>query len=217
LTEFFIGKTVLASKIIESCKQRPETTTAYFYCRQSDDERRDYLSICRGLLAQLVTAQRELLSYFLEKRNTSGTVTLASQALAEQLLATLLEVDTTFYIVVDGLDECEPAQVQLFMAYLCKLVSECDEHQPGKLRFLLVSQNVRDVKGNLPRDATTLLELKHSDNKDDIELYVRHWARKIQRDHQLTIQQFGDLILNTCGRSKGVAATVELILRTNVS
>jgi hypothetical protein len=196
---------VLASKLIEHCKQIKMATTAFFYCKEGDDQRSDCLGIYRGLLAQLVTQQRAFVPYLLEKRSSSGTAVLSSQGLAEQFLDTILALDTKFYIIVDGLDECEPAQIQLFVEYVSNLVAKCDKDEPGKLRFMFVSQNIEDVKDALSKHVTTILELTHLHNKGDIETYVGHWVGKLKRDHNLQIQQVEELMLNICGRARGRA------------
>lgn len=60
------------------------------------------------------------------------------------------------------------------------MTSHFDRKEPGKFRLLLLSQDISDVRENLPKDTTATLELQESENKTDIDAYIRASAKQIQ-------------------------------------
>ncbi|KAF7874047.1 hypothetical protein EAF04_002719 [Stromatinia cepivora] len=81
------------------------------------------------------------------------------------------------YLVIDGLDECEPSQRKLLLSTLVAIVQKA--LHPGMLRLLVVSQNVPDIKRYLRQSSE--LKLSSSCNRSDIEVYSRVWSEKIQQ------------------------------------
>jgi hypothetical protein len=194
---------VLASRIIDHCLETdPEAVTAFFYCTGGDDERSDHVNICKSLLAQMLPKVPHVAPYFMEKQATSGSVTLSNGRLVDKLLSVILCADARFFIILDGLDECEPKQAERTLTSLSQLVQECDKLQPGKLRLLIVSQNVSHVKDHLPTEVESF-RLEHADNREDIEAFTRHHTRNLMQKQRLSIDQEETLYRNLCARSGG--------------
>jgi hypothetical protein len=195
------GKTILTSVIIDSCLQDTSHATGYFYCKEEDPEKSDCISIFRGLLSQLLNHSRELVPYCYEKYLFSGELNLTSPALAEQLLKLCFETIPKQFIIIDGLDECNPAQRKLVLSFFTSMVDKCDEREPGKLRVLFVSQDFPDIgKALLTAD---VMKLTPEDNKNDIKAYVHDWSKKIQMKYYLNDEQIEFIEESTLIRSQG--------------
>jgi hypothetical protein len=201
-----LGKTILASVIIDRCLEDRSSTTAYFYCKESDPEKNDCISIFRGILSQLLNQCRELIPYCYDKFLSSGDLTLTTQSLAEQLLRLFCEKITKQFVIIDGLDECDSAQRKLVLSFFMTMVDRCDEREPGKLRVLFVSQHFPDIEKAL--QTATVLKLTSEDNKNDIKAYVRDWCGKIQQKYDLEMDKVEYIQESTCIRSKGTFDTV---------
>ncbi|KAE9374277.1 hypothetical protein N431DRAFT_371745 [Stipitochalara longipes BDJ] len=204
------GKTILASVIVDDCFKDDSYTTSYFYCRLDDPEKNDCISIYRGLLSQLLNRCREIIPYCYDKYLSSGEVNLTSTALAEQLLKLFFEQIPKHFIIVDGLDECNPAQRKLILTFFNAMVDRCDEREPGKLRVLFVSQNFSDISKALP--TATVVNLTPEDNKNDIKAYIKDWSKKITRFYELTASQTEHMEETTMIRSQGMFLFVKLVM-----
>jgi len=161
----------------------------------------DCISVSRGLLSQLLNQCRELVPYCYDKFHSSGELILTSPTLAEQLMKLFCEKLPKQYIVIDGLDECDPSQRKLILSFFTAMVDRCDELDPGKLRVAFVSQYFQDIAKAL--QSAQELKLKPEDNKHDIEVYVRAWCIKIQQKYGLGTDQIKYIQESTCIRSQG--------------
>lgn len=203
------GKTILASIIIDRCLGEKLSSTAYFYCKDSDPQKDNCISVYRGLLTQLLPRYRDLLPYCYDKIRTSGEMNLMTTSLAEQLLSLFAEKIPKQYIVVDGLDECDHAQRKLVLTFLTSLVDRCDERDPGKLRVLFVSQDFPDIDKALK--TATIVQLTGEDNEKDIKAYVDGWCLKVQQKHELEAREVDFIKESTCVRAKGVSLSFTVV------
>jgi hypothetical protein len=126
---------------------------------------------------------------------------LTSSALAEQLLKLFFEKIPKHYIIIDGLDECNPAQRKLVLTFFTTIVDRCDEREPGKLRVLFVSQDFPDIGKAL--QTATIMKLTPEDNKNDIEAYINDWSKKIEKKYSVGIEEVEFIQESTLIRSQG--------------
>ncbi len=196
------GKTILASVIVDSCLQDTSRATGYFYCQEDNPEKNDCISIFRGLLSQLLNHSRELIPYCYEKYLSSGELHLTSPALAKQLLKLCFEKIPKQFIIIDGLDECNPAQRKLVLSFFTSVVDKCDEREPGKLRVLFASQDFTDIGNAL--QTGDIMKLTPEDNKNDIKAYVHEWSKKIKEKYYLNDSQIEFIEESTFIRSQGI-------------
>src|SRR5436190_15427186 len=135
----FIGKTILASVIIDDCMLQESFTTAYFYCKD-DEQKNNCISIFKGLIIQLLSHCRDLVPFCHDKYSSSGETTLSSARLTNQLLELLCKTISKQYIIIDGLDVCDVPERSLVLSFFKTLVDRSDTYEPGKLRVLFISQ-----------------------------------------------------------------------------
>jgi len=202
LAKFCIGKTILASVIVQSLLNST-STVSYFYCREDDPEKNDCISIFRGLLSQLLYHCQEIVPLCYEKSLVSGQLNLSSLGLAEKLLILSFETIPKPFIIIDGLDECNTAQRKLVLTFFTNIVERLDEQEPGKLRVLFVSQDFPDIKKAL--EAATILDLTPKDNENDIKSYVNAWSKRIEEKYELNSEDIKFIQESTLVRSQGTA------------
>src|SRR5204862_7003488 len=146
LTEVYLGKTILASVIIQELLLDESSKTNFFYCKQGDAEKSTCTSILKGLLNQLITQNRDLVPYCYDKYQASGEVTLKSAGPARGLLELLWRRISKQFVIIDGLDECSAMERKFVLSFFTSLVDKLDSKEPGKLRVLFVSQEENDIK-----------------------------------------------------------------------
>lgn len=169
------GKTVLASAIIENCKEDKASHCAYFYCKDGDVHRSTCIGILRGLIRQLYVSRwnqlasedRGLLRFCYDRCLSSGQLNLEDDKLATEILTDLLDPSSRTYIVIDGLDECSLAERKRIFKCLESL-QPCQDD--GSLRLLIVSQIDSDIRYRLNDFAE--ISLQQADTVSDIVAFV---------------------------------------------
>lgn len=171
------GKTVLASIAIDDCEKDTKAQTAYFYCKHGDPERTTFISVLKAILRQLLSPQHVLLSWCYDQFMGSNQSSPAEKVCREMVRMTFLNTDKIF-IIIDGVDECEPKESKLILNFFGQLVSECESQDPGKLRVMFVSRDEPELRKNL----STFREvaLRSDDNERDMKRFIDEWCRKIQ-------------------------------------
>lgn len=187
--KFLLGKTILASILVDELKSLgtqgkkghiiPQSTkTYYFYCQVDDSEQRTYLDILKGILQQMVHGDDYILPFCDEKISHEGIENLANAEMAQTLVEAFIEYNPRQYIIIDGLDECDPVEIRRTADFFMKQVSRCDNNiKQGQLRVLFISQPMPDLYQHMPEDDASI-PLKATDNADDIRAYVK--ARILQ-------------------------------------
>ncbi|KAH7032709.1 uncharacterized protein B0I36DRAFT_99861 [Microdochium trichocladiopsis] len=187
------GKTVLASSIIDRCMryrssigpedsardaalsiedQQPVFKTSFFYCREEGSRQNDTMTIYRSLLRQMLRHFQDLLPVCHEKK-AKGQVTLNHEETAQILLELFADADMNQFIIIDGIDSCNSETRRVVVNFLAKLAERCEEFRPGKLRVLLVSRDLPDIrKLKVVEGATTIIEMTTRHVQDDIGLYI---------------------------------------------
>lgn len=172
---FLLGKTILASRIIEERLRLNQQSIVFFYCKYQDEQRKTFLAIARSILSQLLNVDDDILPYLYDQCIGSGQVSLVSTQTSVELLKTCLQTVPQTYIVIDGIDECEYSERKVILSFFTSLID--NDINPGRLRGLFVSQDENDIRKIL-RNAS-VLRLTEEHNKSDIEAYASHWLSKI--------------------------------------
>ncbi|TID18364.1 C2H2 and C2HC zinc finger [Venturia nashicola] len=212
LAKYSIGKTILASVIIENCLAISTFHTAYFYCKEGDPVRDKAIGIYRSLLGQLLGHCPELVPYCYEKRLSSGDPTLSSTDLMEQLLKLFLEKIPQAFIILDGLDECAGIERKTILSFLTKMVQLCDGHIPGKLRVLIISQDYVDIGKLILAAEGTAISLGPNDNSADIKGYTLSQSLKLQCKFNLDDVMTASIQEKTFIRADGMFLYAKLVM-----
>jgi hypothetical protein len=195
------GKTVLASAIIEDCREQKAAKTTFFYCKHEDPQRTTFIAVLKAILSQLLRWDDDLLPWCYEKFLTSGQLVLSSETLCKELLHALLLSAPKTFIIIDGLDECDRSDWKPLLNFLAETVNVCDVQVPGKLRVMIISQNEDNIRNNLRTFSE--IALKANDNELDIQKYVQGWCRKVQDKFELEDEETDYICQSTCYRANG--------------
>ncbi|KAK6819489.1 hypothetical protein PG987_015972 [Apiospora arundinis] len=144
------GKTVLASHIIQMCEQDHRFTTSYFYCRQNDENLNSRLAVLKSILWQMACHDDGPLPDCDEKRAESRQESLDQIKIVQQLLERFCESDAKQqFVIIDGLDECKLDDRETIIGFWTSMVDKIAMYKPGKLRVLLVSRDMADIRNML--------------------------------------------------------------------
>jgi hypothetical protein len=122
-----VGKTVLISNVVAQlhATRKPNDIISYYFCRADNEASLSARSILGSLARQILDAQIEhaedgdLLGLHEDSRdlNTAEVV---------DFLLSRLEVDKTYYLILDGLDECDSDEVRQVARSLAQLCDKRD-------------------------------------------------------------------------------------------
>lgn len=181
------GKTVLASLVIQKCRELPKARTGFFYCRHSDNHRSAFVSVAKAMLSQLVARNELFLQYLYAQAANSGEAVLSSGTVAKALLKTALETcdkNQKTYIVIDGLDEYNREDRKEISTWFKDQVRNVPTNELGAIRCLFISQD--DGYARKDFSDCSQIKLTPNDTRQDIEAYCKTW-------HRLIAQKFGPL------------------------
>lgn len=212
-SSFNVGKTILASAIIDECERRSEFATAYVYCRDGDTNSNSALGILKGLAHQLLEDGKEkdlILPVFYSRRIAGGDATLRSTHQAKVLLEEGCNIVPKIFLIVDGLDECDPKERKEALSILTQLVDSGNATTPGSLRLLIVSQHFQDIQRGLEGSVTIklaarIIRLAEKDVNCDINRYIMVWIDKIAKKHSPFSDDLKQYLRNlTLANAKGM-------------
>jgi hypothetical protein len=172
------GKTVLASLVVEEARKlTPVPTVLFFYFKQDDSDRHNFLSMARTFLMQILEQNAHALDYFYSKCCSSGGALLTSRTLIEELLMLALRNCESAYIVLDGLDECcsrkERGEI---VGWFREMIENLPPDVRDRLRCLFISQN--DSARKDYRDLASIT-LDADNNEEDIEEFSKIQSQKL--------------------------------------
>lgn len=145
----------------------------YFYCQEDDNEQRTYLDILKGVLHQMIYADEYILPLCDDRMHQGVEDNLSNAETAQTLIEAFIEHAPRQYIIIDGLDECEPNEARQTAHFFMQQVSKCDNDvKLGQLRVLFTSQAMPELSKQMP-EGDASITLKLDDNAEDIRTYVQ--------------------------------------------
>ncbi|KAK3361668.1 hypothetical protein B0T24DRAFT_585417 [Lasiosphaeria ovina] len=177
------GKTTLAALIVDNCAQMLDFSTSYFYCREGDTGDNTCLAVLKGILRQFVQHNQDLLPSC-DQRRTRGEEILNDPATVRSLLDLFCDYDSSHFVIIDGLDECDISEAKAIVHFWTMAVGRCDRYKPGKLRVLFVSVHTPDIRKMM--QSADILDLPPGKSGKDIWRYVAKQFEKIQDKFELT-------------------------------
>ncbi|KAI9771411.1 MAG: hypothetical protein M1839_002801 [Geoglossum umbratile] len=189
------GKTKLVSLVIEyffteySANTRP-TPISYFYCARNSAEpqRADPEEILRSILKQLSSSKSELpirepvASIYKERRDEAEEdgcePTKLSLAECIELILALTEINPAI-IIIDALDECDPARRHELLMALERVIQE----SASLVKVFVSSRDDNDIVCRLDNCSNVLINA--NDNGKDIEDFVSRTLTKAIEDKRL--------------------------------
>lgn len=171
------GKSVLSSMVVEQAQNLvPKPSVLYFYFKQGDVDRDNFVAMARTLLAQLLAQDTGILDYMYTRSCKSGEPFLSSRSVIEELLTFALGNCDSAYIILDGLDECSSRdERKLIVGFFRKLIENPDR-DADRLRCLFVSR-----KDSARKDFQGLAEIAVAldNNENDIEAFSQFRSQEL--------------------------------------
>lgn len=186
------GKTILAYVIIETLLKRPDTKAVFFYYKDGNQLRNNFLAMAKNLLYQLCIKDDRLMEYVDAVMSEEGQAVLQRPELANKLVTTAMKNQEKLFVIIDGVDECLKPEKKKIIQWIQSMVAagpdtsddDDDMTQPdstGTLRLLLVSQEDAECTRLLKGYPT--LKISPEDNHDDIKAFCEYWKPKIRAKH----------------------------------
>jgi hypothetical protein len=193
---------VLASTLIEHCRNLPSAKVVFFYSKYKDPNRDNLVSILRAIIAQLIRLKPDLLPYLFETAMASGKISLDDDELALQLVDEILASFTEpIYLILDGLDECSRSAKSPVVRFCRSFVDRTHQTASCNLRCCIFSQDDTDT-GLLLKTVPTL-QMTSRHNKQDIVDFCKFRSSGIQDTFELSDEEVEKLIGNVSTNADG--------------
>jgi hypothetical protein len=176
-----IGKTILASRIVDECQLLPLARTAFFYCKHTDTETNGFIAIARTILSQLVVGNDMVLNHVYEHATMDTNAYLVSVNAAKDLTSMALRTCDALqkaYVVIDGLDEYDREDRKEICRWFKELIRSLPTNDLGQIRCLFISQDDGYARKDLS-DCSSI-QLNPSNTFDDIKAYCTMWHQRIE-------------------------------------
>lgn len=196
-----LGKTVIASLIIEQARTIDSVNVGFFYCKYNDVQKNAFTGVLRSILVQLVHQNEELLSYVYDACCSSTEVTVDSPSLLKQLVETSLRSCADTCIIVDGIDECEEVEEKKMVAWFLAMFEKSTEDNAGAIRLLFISQRDKVTESLLNQASVIPLDSKY--HQEDIQTYAHHWSLQIQRKFGIPDVSTSQIGANVAAQAQG--------------
>ncbi|KAK4938142.1 hypothetical protein LTR10_021382 [Elasticomyces elasticus] len=165
------GKSILFSNIVAhlSMRSTASTNVAHFFCRSDDLQ----TTKARNILGSV---SRQLLNTYIESSDGESLDTLLAETCdldlegVTKLISTRLFLDSevTYYVLLDGLDECEPFERKRLARALAHMT---ENHQTG-LKILCAARPDTENEMSKFVPANFRLTLTTEDTNNDITKYI---------------------------------------------
>ncbi|KAL2064449.1 hypothetical protein VTL71DRAFT_4943 [Oculimacula yallundae] len=205
-----VGKSVLASVVIDEARKLLSTPTVlFFYFRQGDTERDNFTSMARTLLAQLVKNNTAILDYMYTACCKSGEPFLNSRSTTESLIKFALNNCNSAYIVLDGLDECcSREERKVIVTFFRSLIENHDDDATDRLRCLFISR-----KDNARKDFNGMfqIEVDLESNEDDIEAFSQYRSQELGEELDIPKEKLKQIAATVSACADGMFLVAELV------
>ncbi|KAI1368069.1 hypothetical protein F5Y08DRAFT_21916 [Xylaria arbuscula] len=206
------GKTILASRLIDYCKEHLlDFKTSFFYCREDDPNQNSCLAIYKWLLIQMLDHHEDLLPSCYEK-TLKGSEMLNDETVARALIGLFCNADLNQFIIIDGIDEIEAPQRKPLLQFFAGLVDKCDAYKPGKVRVMFLGHDLADYQQLKCMESATIMRLEQKIIKRDIELFVATKAKELKEKFSLTDEELHNAQVETMKHSDGMFLFATLVM-----
>lgn len=210
---FLVGKTTLATYLIEHASPPTKTLMLYYLCAQEvSPSAFDFLNaVLSFLAAQILRKKRHLIPFVYE------TYVKAAEHPAMRLpvlLRQLLSCLPASFIIIDGLDECDPdAQNRLYNKLEWIVMKRRTERPAGpEVKLMVCSQDAKGVPSKLQKQPFLSLSAEHIAVSRDIRLYTTNSVADLS-------ERFSDKIIDDIAstiveKANGMFLWAKLVLQT---
>ena len=207
----------MASFLVSALMKQCTNPVMYFYCKHDQPNKRTLKGVLRGILAQLLKSDEDLLDYVYETCAAADETKLQSERTLEELFTLAVAGQRITFLVLDGLDECETQEEYKIVSWLqsAALDSTKSPGSGGRFRLLCVSQRdgcMEDLMSDFPS-----LSLDGDQHKEDISKFVKQMASEIRTRFQLEQDKETEIVSNVVSRSAGERTTAIEVRREKIT
>ncbi|MCJ1269162.1 hypothetical protein MMC22_009051 [Lobaria immixta] len=147
------GKTMLsiflAEELERTVKHSQDILFLQYFCDNKDEKRRTAMTIIRGLIFQLLRSRQKLFSHILPSFKIQKESLFASSSFEAlwRIFESMVHdpILGTAYCVLDGLDECDEASLEVLLRKFAALFSgKTNESSVCHLNLIIVSRDLPD-------------------------------------------------------------------------
>jgi hypothetical protein len=200
-----LGKSVLASLIVEELEKTTPNKVLYFYCRYDELRKQTFVAMACSFLQQLLRMNDLVVTQLYETAISDGNYNLNSRKLAESILEICLKAVGSVSIVLDGLDECPDVEQKAMALWLRKYI-DSSSSEPGRSRCLILSQ--RDETTESLLDAIPTIQITVTDNRRDIEAYCKSRVLELPDRLELTNTEREQIAVTISERAQGTTRAI---------
>ena len=186
------GKTMLSIFLAEELEQTARLSQnklfLQYFCDNKDEKRNTAVTVIRGLIYQLLQSRRKLFNHILPIFRTQKESLFSFETLWKIFESMIYDphLETT-YCVLDGLDECDEASLEILLGKFAALLSaKTDESSACHLNLLIVSRELPDfipeLLSSFPR--VSLNPDADTEITQDIDLFIKAKVEELSRRRQ---------------------------------
>ena len=179
---------MLSIFLAEKLERTPNKLFLQYFCDNKEDKRNTAVTILRGLISQLLNLRRKLFDHILPKFRVQKEHFFSFETLWRIFESMVCDpaLETT-YCVLDGVDECDEASLEILLGKFATLLSaKTDESSACHLNLLIVS---RDVPDSIPCLLSSFPRISLDPDADaeidkDINLFIKAKVEELSRYRQ---------------------------------
>jgi hypothetical protein len=179
-----VGKTVLMSNVVAQlhATRKTDDIISYYFCRADDTPTLSARSILGSLTRQILDPQLENADYDSLRVLDKDSRDLDTTKVIVFLLSHL-QVGKTYYLVVDGLDECGRGEIQMVAQGLAQL---CSKHVTG---FKILCAGRPELEEELWRAITPKYKIPVTEREveSDMDQYIAVTLGRCLEEEQLKL------------------------------
>jgi hypothetical protein len=179
-----LGKSTLASFIIETLRSVPSSSVLFFFCKHEDNDRDTFLAIARSLIQQAVVlgGSEHILRYVLGESGQSLENTLTTTKDAEKILNICIQGLSKPYVVIDGLDECKPGEKRRIVSWFAGLASRLKD---DGLEFRCLFSSQRDEETSKLYRGVPVINMEAEGLALDIKIFCNVECEQVKKKFSL--------------------------------
>lgn len=212
---FCIGKTTIATFIIERASLPPGSTLLYCLCSQAFDlPASEFCTLVFRVFAGQILRKSPDLVLFVYEEFVKKAEIPSLRVLLPLLRVLLLNLPSSF-IVVDGLDECGQAAQALFVKKLDHLLSAQRASEATltlDVKILVSSRDTKTIPNRLRRSPTISLSAEAEHVSRDIKLYIMRNINELK--DRFSEDQVGHIAQEIVNKANGMFLWVRLVTNT---
>jgi hypothetical protein len=138
----------IAEELERTAKDSQDVSFLQYFCDNKDEKRNTAVAIIRGMIFQLLQLRPKLIDHILPsfKIQNKSLFTASSFETLWRIFETILRdpVLSAIYCVLDGLDECDEASLEVLLKKFRALFLNSSESSPFYLNLVVVSRDLPD-------------------------------------------------------------------------